>query len=82
MPGRENLKKWWLAYVAAFVAYTSGFAALEMRALTPRGTVVFLVALGLALLGAVGVRRLLARRPSAVEFDEPEDVTQALGLSG
>ncbi|HSL23111.1 MAG TPA: hypothetical protein VK886_16390 [Vicinamibacterales bacterium] len=83
VPGRENLKKWWLAYVAAFAAYTSGFTAIETRALsTSRGTAIFLLLLGLVFVAAIGVRRLRARRPTPIEFEPPEDVTQALGLSG
>ncbi len=82
--GRHTLKAWWPAYLLAFMVYTSGFAWLESAALTsPRGTLTLLLSLTGTLLAAAGYRRWHERRPEAMAFEEePEPVTQALGLSG
>ena len=81
--GRGNLKTWWAAYLAAFLAYTGGFAAIERYAFAdPRGTIALALVLGAALAIAIGVRGF--RRPAVrvLEVEEEPDVTQALGLGG
>lgn len=83
VPGRENLKAWWPAYLLAFMTYTSGFAWLESAAFgASQGPRALLLALAGALLAVVGYRRWRERRPEAMAFEEElEPETQPLGLS-
>jgi hypothetical protein len=76
-----GLKKWWLVYVFAFVAFTSGVSAVEARALQSwRGTILLLGALVLLLAVTRVIRSVRVRRTAHVLFEEEPDLTQALGL--
>jgi len=82
VPGSANVKVFGALYVAGFLAYSYGFAALERFALaSAMGSALLVAGLLVALAGlSVYRRRLLSRRPGFV-FDElPDPAVVTLGL--
>ncbi|MBI2220127.1 MAG: hypothetical protein HYU53_02850 [Acidobacteria bacterium] len=81
--GRGNLKAWWPVYLAAFVAYTSGFSSIERMAFAlPRGAAVLALALAVTLAAAIALRHVRRPRLRALEVEEEAEAPRALGLSG
>jgi hypothetical protein len=82
VPGKANVKCVWPLYFLGFLAFTSGFAAIEVEMLRrPPGLVQLLVGGIFALVGIVCLQRFAPSKRRALIFDEqPEPSIQTLGL--
>ena len=82
VPGKANVKCVWPLYVLGFLAFTSGFAALEVEILQrPPGLVPLVVGGIFALVAIACLQRFAPSKHRALIFDEqPEPSIQTLGL--
>ncbi len=83
VPGNARLRYVWPFYVLGFVAFTSGLAAIEGKALeSATGPAWFVAGMIVAVVVAGLVRRHVMRRDARLVFDEqPEPAVQTLGLA-
>jgi hypothetical protein len=81
VPGAARLKFLWPAYLAAFIAYTYGFARVEYEAIRANACVPLVGTLAGTYVAVVIYRRLRTRRPRPFVFYEaPDAAVTTLGL--
>jgi hypothetical protein len=84
IPGRANIKAFWLPYLLSFVVYSFETTALELKLLQDIYTYIAFVFIAVALIIGLGIyRSAFLKANNAIRFEEePENAVNVLTIEG